>query len=145
MFCIVYKLLSQFGYINIFKRKQVQTTEVCSTLKRASRLVKISLEMVFVSNYHLFLFFSMINFPTPPVLLLIFPYTALYKIMHNLSLAASVGRRMGINSVTLFWFLLMVGFGARHGNQLSSFKMVSAHLTHIFGVTVTECSVLMCS
>ena len=50
---------------------------------------------------------------------------------------------MGINSVPPVWFLLRVGFRERHGNQLGSLKMVSAHITHLFSVTVTECSALV--
>ena len=49
---------------------------------------------------------------------------------------------MGINSVPPVWFLLMVGFGARHGNQLTSLKIVSAHLTHLQSATVVKCSAL---
>ena len=57
--------------------------------------------------------------------------TALYKIMGNLSLAASVGQYTGINSVSLLRILFMAGFEVLHGNQLSILKIVPAHLTHL--------------
>ena len=59
--------------------------------------------------------------------------TALYKILGKLSWEASVGRDMGINLVPPVLFLLMVRFGARHGNQLSSWKWFM-HILPIFTV-----------
>ena len=61
--------------------------------------------------------------------------------MGKLSWAASEGCGMGINSVLPVWFLIRIGFEERHGNQLSSFKMVSASLQcNSYGVDCQEMS-----